>query len=234
MIASELAKSIDQALLRPDASVTELARVCEEARRYNFACVFVNPIYIEEATDLLKGSPVKVGAVISFPFGASRTETKIFETEDAINHGAQELDVVMNIGALRSGQLEAAYGDIRSVVESVRRKEVERGHDIITKVIIETGYLTDEEKRIAARIVERADADFVKTSTGYGPTGATVEDVELLRQILPFEMGIKASGGIRTLKQAEALLNAGANRIGTSSGPKIMEEFQAGQALSAS
>jgi deoxyribose-phosphate aldolase len=225
MTPSELAKSIDQSLLKPDVSIDEVVNFCEEAKKYNFACVYVNPIYVRTAYDILKNTPIKVGTVIAFPFGATTTEVKVFEADDAIDRGASEIDMVINIGALKSGQPELVYSDIRSVVELARRKEVERGHDIVVKVIIETGYLVDEEKRMAARLVERAAADFVKTSTGFGPTGATVEDVELIRSEVSFDMGIKASGGIRALSQAIALLDAGANRLGTSAGVQIMEEL---------
>ncbi|MDI6821456.1 MAG: deoxyribose-phosphate aldolase [Actinomycetota bacterium] len=222
----ELAKSIDYTLLRPDAIPEDIRRLCREARAYNFATVFVNPFYVNLAAELLKNSPVKVGTVVGFPLGASAPITKRFEAENVIERGAREIDMVMNIGALKAGDLEIVHRDIHTVVDVVRQKEIEESAGtILVKVIIETCYLTNMEKRIACRVVEEAGADFVKTSTGFGPGGATIEDVMLLRESVSPEIGIKASGGIRTYEQVMMMLDAGASRIGTSAGVQIMEEF---------
>ena len=225
MRREELSKSIDYTNLNPDATVRDIEKLCQEAIKYNFASAVVNPFYVNIAHRLLRDSVVKVGTVVGFPFGETTTGAKVHETREVIDLGADEIDMVMNVGAFKSGLLEEVYHDIRSVVEAVRRQEVEVGRDITLKVIIETGLLSSNEEKIrAAQIVERAGADFVKTNTGFTKGGATVEDVELLRANIPFEMGIKASGGIRTAEQAIALLNAGANRLGTSSGVQIIEQ----------
>jgi len=220
----ELSKSIDHTNLNPDATVKDIEKLCNEAIKYNFAAVCVHPFYVNIAYRLLRDSVVKVCSVAGFPLGATTSGAKVHETREAIELGADEVDMVMNVGAFKSGLYDEVYNDIRAVVEMARRGEVEAGRDIIIKVIIECGLLNDDEKIRAAHIVERAGADFVKTNTGFTGSGATVEDVELLRANLPFEMGIKASGGIRTGQQAIALLNAGANRIGTSAGVKIIED----------
>ncbi|MDI6715856.1 MAG: deoxyribose-phosphate aldolase [Actinomycetota bacterium] len=224
MRMEELAKSIDHTNLDPDATVKDIEKLCAEAIKYNFASAVVAPFYVNIAYRLLRDSVVKVGTVAGFPFGSTTSGAKVHETREAIDLGADEIDMVMNVGALKSGLYDEVYNDIRAVVEAARRGEVEAGRDIIVKVIIETGLLTNEEKVRAARIVENAGADFVKTNTGFTKGGATVEDVELLRSAVPFEMGIKASGGIRTASQAIALLNAGANRIGTRAGVQIVEQ----------
>lgn len=227
MTPAELARSIDHTLLKPDATVSDINRLCEEAKKYAFACVCVNPCYIELAVDLLEGTPVKVCTVVSFPLGADSTSTKVHAALDAVRRGAKEVDFVINIGALKSGQLEFVRDDIRSVVDAIRREEIELGHDLVVKAIIEMPLLTDEQKASVTRIIEMTDADFVKTSTGYGPRGVTVEDVKFLRGVVSPEMGVKASGGIRTIDQALDLLFAGANRLGTSAGAAIMEQMLA-------
>lgn len=224
MRMEELTKSIDHTNLQPDATVKDIERLCQEAVKYNFASVCVNPFYVNIASRLLKGSVAKVCTVVGFPIGALTTGAKVHQTREAIDEGADEVDMVMNVSAFKSRLFEEVYNDIRAVVEAARRGEVEAGRDLIVKVIIETAFLTDEEKIRAAHIVERAGADFVKTNTGFTKGGAMVEDVELLRANLPFEMGIKASGGIRTYEQAVALLNAGANRVGTSASVQIIEQ----------
>ncbi|HZD60155.1 MAG TPA: deoxyribose-phosphate aldolase [Anaerolineae bacterium] len=224
MRQEELAKSIDHTNLNPDATVRDIEQLCTEAVKYNFASVVVMPFYVNIASRLLRDSVVKVGSVAGFPFGATTIGAKVHETREVIDLGADEIDMVMNVSALRSGLYDEVYNDIRAVVEAARRGEVEGGRDIIVKVIIETGLLNDEQKVRAAKIVEQAGADFVKTNTGFTRGGATIEDVELIRSNVPFEMGIKASGGIRSADQAVALLNAGANRIGTSTGVQIMEQ----------
>ena len=224
MRQEELAKSIDHTNLNPDATVKDIERLCEEARKYNFASVCVNPCNVNIAYRLLHDSAVKICTVAGFPLGATTSGAKAHETREAIELGADEIDMVMNIGALKSGLYGEVYTDMRSVVEAARVGEVGAGRDIIIKVIIECGLLTDEQKIRAAHIVQEAGGDFVKTSTGFAGSGATIEDVELIRSNVPFDMGIKASGGIKTAGQAIALLNAGASRIGTSSGVKIMAE----------
>ncbi len=225
MRQEELTKSIDYTNLNPGATVRDIEKLCAEAIKYNFASAVVNPFFVNIVYRLLRGSAVKVGTVVGFPFGETTTGAKVHEAREVIDLGADEIDMVMNVGAFKSGLYDEVYNDIRSVVEAVRRAEVEAGRDVILKVIIECGLLdSDEQKVRAAQIVERAGADFVKTNTGFTNGVATIEDVELLRANLPFEMGIKASGGIRTAEQAIAMLNAGANRVGTSAGVRIIEQ----------
>lgn len=211
----DIARVIDHSLLKPDATEAEIRNLCEEAKRYGFASVFVNPIWVPVAVRLLRGSPVLVGTVVGFPLGASTTPVKVFETRDAISKGADEIDMVINIGALKSGESRAVKGDIEAVVEAASGR--------IVKVILETSLLTNKEKRRAALLAKEAGAYFVKTSTGFGSGGATVEDVALLRKTVGANMGIKASGGIRDLETALAMLKAGATRIGTSSGVAIVK-----------
>lgn len=216
---TELAKYIDHTLLKPEASELEVKQLCEQAKHYRFFSVCVNPTYLDKVVEILKSSKVKVGTVIGFPLGANAPEVKAFEANDAILRGAQELDMVINIGSLKSGNLTLVQEDIEGVVSSARRRSV------LVKVIIEACFLDDETKRIACRICERAGADFVKTSTGWGTRGATIKDVQLIRAAVSSRIGVKASGGIRTASQALALIEAGANRIGTSASVKIMEEL---------
>ena len=212
-----LAKMIDHTLLKPDATQQEIAQLCFEARKYGFASVCVNPTWVELCAQLLKGSPVKVCTVIGFPLGATSSETKAFETETAIRQGATEIDMVINIGALKARDLDTVAKDIRGVVN------VAHVHGIIVKVIIETVLLTDEEKTIASMLAKEAGADFVKTSTGFAGGGATVHDVELMRRTVGPQMGVKASGGVRTFEDAENMIKAGATRIGASAGVKILQ-----------
>jgi deoxyribose-phosphate aldolase len=209
------AKMIDHTLLKAEATQEQIIKLCEEAREYGFASVCVNPVWVKTATKELKGSDVKVCTVIGFPLGASTTTVKAFETEDAIKNGAEEVDMVMAIGLLKSGEDEAVEADIRAVVDAARGKA-------LVKVIIETSLLTEEEKVRACEISIRAGADFVKTSTGFSTGGATVEDVALLRKVVGYNVGVKASGGIRDVNDLKAMVEAGANRIGASSGVKIM------------
>ncbi|NLM22993.1 MAG: deoxyribose-phosphate aldolase, partial [Firmicutes bacterium] len=191
--------------------------LCREAVHYQFASVCINPCYIAVAARELRGSGVKTGTVIGFPLGATTREVKVFEAEQAMRNGAEELDMVMNIGALKAGLREAVAGEIRAVVEAARGKA-------LVKVIIECCLLTEEEKIAACQIVQEAGANFVKTSTGFASGGATVKDVRLIRQTVGPDMGIKASGGIRDYRTALAMIEAGANRIGTSSGVAIFRE----------
>ena len=212
-----LAKMIDHTLLKPDATQQEIAQLCFEARKYGFASVCVNPTWVSLCAQLLQGSQVKVCTVIGFPLGATSSETKAFETETAIKQGATEIDMVINIGALKARDLETVAKDIRGVVN------VAHAHGILVKVIIETALLSDEEKTIASLISKEAGADFVKTSTGFAGGGATIHDVELMRKTVGPQMGVKASGGVRTYEDAASMIKAGATRIGASAGVKIIQ-----------
>jgi deoxyribose-phosphate aldolase len=212
-----LAKMIDHTLLKPDATEQEIAQLCFEARKYGFASVCVNPTWVSLCAELLKGSFVKVCTVIGFPLGATASETKAFETESAIRQGATEIDMVINIGALKARDLELVAKDIRGVVKAAHPRGA------IVKVIIETVLLNDEEKTIACLLAKEAGADFVKTSTGFAGGGATVHDVELMRKVVGPQMGVKASGGVRTFEDAESMIKAGATRIGASAGVKIIQ-----------
>src|SRR5512132_4601128 len=212
-----LAKMIDHTLLKPDATQQEIAQLCFEAKKYGFASVCVNPTWVPLCAQLLKDSPVKVCTVIGFPLGATSSETKAFETRTAIEQGATEIDMVINIGALKARDLETVARDIRGVVNAAHAR------GILVKVIIETALLTDEEKTIASLISKEAGADFVKTSTGFAGGGATVHDVELMRKTVGPQMGVKASGGVRTFEDAASMIKAGATRIGASAGVKIIQ-----------
>ncbi len=221
MTPIKLAQLIDLTLLKPTATPSDIENLCRAALKYNFICVVVNPCYVKLAFKLLKNSKIRVGTVIGFPLGANLTETKVYEAKKAVELGASEIDMVMNIGALKAGNIDYVENDIKAVVEAV--KEIKS--NCIVKVIIETCYLTDEEKIMACKAIVRAKADFVKTSTGFGPKGATVHDVKLLREIVGPKFGVKAAGGIRDLDTALAMIKAGANRIGASAGIKIVEEL---------
>ena len=225
MQAEELAKAIDHTLLRADATAHDVERLCREAVRHHFAAVCVFPHYVPLADGLLKAADVKVCTVISFPFGADDVRAKVAAAQDAIGKGADELDVVFNLPAMLSGEFGYVRDELAAVVRAARLKSVNtgRGHALI-KVIIETCYLSDKMKRLACRILGQAGVDFAKTSTGCGPQGATLQDVELLRDCLDERIGVKASGGIRTLKDATLMINAGATRLGTSTGVAIMRE----------
>jgi len=211
-----VARYIDHTNLKAYASREDVVRLCEEAKRYGFYAVCVNPYRVKVAKEALRGTDVKVVSVIGFPLGATPTEVKVFEAEKAIEAGADELDMVINIGALKDGDLEYVKNDIASVVEKAHASGV------LVKVIIETCYLTDEEKVTACKLAMEAGADFVKTSTGFGSGGATVEDVRLMKSVVGDKMGVKAAGGIRTYEQAVKMIEAGATRIGTSSGVSIV------------
>ncbi len=213
----DLAKMIDHTLLKPDATQDQIAQLCFEARKYGFASVCVNPTWVELCAQLLKGSLVKVCTVIGFPLGASAPEVKAFETQVALDHGAHEIDMVINIGALKARDLELVARDIRGVVAATH------AGGAIVKVIIEAVLLTDEEKTIACLLSKEAGADFVKTSTGFASGGATVHDVALMRKTVGPEMGVKAAGGVRTFEDAENMIKAGATRIGASAGVKIIQ-----------
>lgn len=215
--AGRLAQLIDHTLVRPDATIDDLAKYCEEAKKYGFACVVVQGSNVARTRDLLAGTLIKVCSVVGFPHGAATTTVKIFEAMEAVKNGASELDVVMNIGMVKSGRYDFVEIDLKNVIVMTPGK--------VHKVIIETGCLTADEIRRVSAIAVRAGAEFVKTSTGYGPRGATIEDVKLIRDAVGKSCRIKASGGIRDLAAAAALAEAGAERIGTSSGAAIMEEF---------
>ncbi len=215
---ASMASMIDHTLLKPDATPDQIAQLCFEARKFNFASVCVNPTWVELCAQLLRGSPVKVCTVIGFPLGASAAEVKVFETENALDNGATEIDMVINIGALKARDLELVARDVCGVVMASHARGV------IVKVIIEAVLLTDEEKTLACLLAKEAGADFVKTSTGFAGGGATVHDVALMRRVVGPEMGIKAAGGVRTYEDAENLIKAGATRIGASAGVKILQD----------
>ena len=214
----ELAKTIDSTNVKATATKNEIESLCHEAVQYGFRCAVVNPVYVKFAAKLLKGSNVKVCSTVGFPFGVSLPETKALEAIKAVEDGAEELDMVINLSALKSGDYDFVKRDIAAVVDVKRLSK-----EIIVKVIIETAYLTRDEKIIACNLVKEAGADFVKTSTGVFGGGATVEDVRLMRQTVGKNMGVKAAGGIRTYTDAAAMIEAGANRIGTSTAAAIIK-----------
>ena len=218
-IPTEIAKYIDHTILNPAATVDQIKKLCEEARTYGFASVCVNPCYVKLCSSLLRGSNVDVCSVIGFPFGTSTPEIKAMETRRAIRDGAREIDMVINVGALKSGDTDLVLRDIRAVTDACRDGSA------LSKVIIEAALLTDDEKVIACQLSKKAGADFVKTSTGYGPGGATVHDVALMREAVKgTRMGIKAAGGIRSFADAKKMIEAGATRLGASAGVKISQE----------
>jgi deoxyribose-phosphate aldolase len=215
----DLAKIIDHTNLRPEATANQIVRLCEEAREFGLGAVMVNSCHVALATSNLQGSDVTVGAVVGFPLGAALTSVKVFEAAEAMKLGAREIDMVINIGALKAGDRELVLSDIRAVAEVVHAQKS------LLKVILETGLLTDDEKLAACEISEKAGADFVKTSTGFLGGVATVEDVAFMRRAVT--IGVKASGGIRTASDARKMIEAGANRLGTSSGVNIIREWRA-------
>ncbi|NLJ84731.1 MAG: deoxyribose-phosphate aldolase [Halanaerobiaceae bacterium] len=216
----DMSKMIDHTLLSPVAKVEDIRDLCQEAYDYEFASVCVNPIFVPLAAKLLANTSVKVTTVVGFPLGAATTEVKAYEIRNAIKNGAQEIDMVMNIGAFKSGAYDLVEADIRAVVDATRTAGITS--DIIVKVILETCYLNEEEIIQACHLAKNAGADFVKTSTGFGPAGATIEAVSLMRKTVGREIGVKAAGGIRNYQDALEMINAGANRIGTSSGVAIV------------
>jgi len=213
-----VAAIIDHTLLKADATEKDIIRCCEEGKKYGFASVCIQPCYVNLAAEILKESGVKVATVVGFPLGANLTSVKAFEAARAVEDGAEELDMVLNIGALKQGKTNYVEADIRAVVEAAG--------GAIVKVILETCYLTDEEKVLACKLCKNAGAHFVKTSTGLASAGAKVEDVALMRRTVGDNMGVKAAGGIRTLEDLKAMVEAGANRIGTSTGVRILEQIQ--------
>jgi len=215
---ARLAHTIDHTLLRPDATQDQIAQLCFEARKHGFASVCVNSAHVKLCAELLKGSGVPVCTTIGFPLGATPTDVKVFEAQQAIRDGASELDMVVNVGAVKSRDYELVERDIASVARACH------AGNAILKVIIEAALLTDEEKVVACQLAKVAGADFVKTSTGFGPGGATAEDVALMRRVVGPTMGVKAAGGIRTYADAQKMIAAGASRIGASASVKIMQE----------
>ena len=209
---------IDHTVLKPEATINMIETLCKEAMEYNFAAVCVNPYYVRLCKEILKDSKVKVATVIGFPLGANTKEVKAFETIDAIKNGADEIDMVINIGALKHKDYELVKEDIKAVVGAAKGKA-------IVKVIIETCLLTEEEKVKACELSMEAEADFVKTSTGFSTGGATIEDVKLMKSIVGEKLEVKASGGVRDLDSAKQMIEAGATRLGTSSGVKIAKEI---------
>ncbi len=219
VVPKDIACYIDHTLLRPDATYDQVEKLCSEAREFGFASVCVNPFYVKRCADALRGSSVKVCTVVGFPLGANTSETKALEARRAIREGAREIDMVINVGAVKSGDDECVYQDIRRVVEACLDGSA------ICKVILETALLTDEEKVRACKASVRAKANFVKTSTGFGPGGATVEDVALMaRTVSPARLEVKASGGIRSYEDAQQMIKAGATRLGASAGVRIVAE----------
>ena len=216
----QLAGMIDHTFLKPFGTAENIEKLCDEARKYEFAMVAINPAEVETCVKLLEGSPVRVGAAIGFPLGQTTTECKAFETRDAIAKGATEIDTVINVRALQKGRLDIVKKEIEEMVAICRPAGV------ICKVILETCYLSDAEKETVCRIAKEAGVDFVKTSTGFGTAGATVEDVALMRRVVGPEIGVKAAGGIRDLDTALAMIKAGATLIGTSSGVTIVEAYK--------
>lgn len=205
---------IDHTLLKPEATKEMIEKLCSEAKEYNFFSVCVNPYYVKTAKEELEGSNVKIATVIGFPLGSTPKEVKAFEASEAIKNGADELDMVINIGALKDGDYTTVEEDIKAVVN-------EAADNALVKVIIETCLLDDEEKKKACEIARAAGADFVKTSTGFSTGGATVEDVKLMREVVGEDLGVKASGGIRDYETAKKMVEAGASRIGASSSIEI-------------
>jgi len=214
---SSIAALIDHTLLKPEATAADIRKICAEARQYGFDSVCVNPYWIRLVAGELAGSTVKVCSVVGFPLGANATEIKVAETIAAIRDGAQEIDMVLNIGELRGGTSDAVRADIKAVVDAAH------AGGAIVKVILETALLNDGQKVAASLLAKEAGADFVKTSTGFGPSGATAADVALMRRTVGSTMGVKASGGVRTLDDLKTMAAAGANRVGASASVKIVE-----------
>lgn len=215
----QLAKTIDHSLLRPELTDEDVIEGCKLAARYHVASVCVKPYHVPLAVEQLKGSDVAVGTVVGFPHGAHTTQTKVFEAQKALKDGAVELDMVINIGALRSGQYDYVREDIRAVVEAAMEKA-------IVKVILENAYLTDEQKVQGCKLVEEAGADFVKTSTGFAPSGATIEDLKLMRASVSPRVQVKAAGGVRSLDAILAVIEVGVTRVGATATAAILDEFQ--------
>lgn len=213
----QLAKFMDHTLLKADSRGEQLVKLCSQAREYGTFSVCINPSNLDRARELLKGSGVKLCTVVGFPLGQMTSEAKAFETSEAVFHGADEIDMVINVGRLKDGDIEYVREDIQAVVNAAKGK--------LTKVILETCLLTKDEIREACLLAKAAEADFVKTSTGFADSGATIEDVRLMRETVGTDMGVKASGGIRTLSDALAMLEVGASRLGVSASVDILKEL---------
>ena len=222
-VAADLARMIDHTLLKPDATAEQIRQLCAEARENAFATVCVNPAWVRLCAELLRGSPVKVCTVIGCPLGATLPEVKAYEAERAIAHGASEIDMVQNIGALKSRDYQLVAEDIAAVVQAAHARHAS------VKVILETALLSDEEKVESSAIAQSAGADYVKTSTGFASGGATAADVALMRRVVGPNVGVKASGGIRSAQDAQQMIAAGATRLGASAGVKIVHEVAGGQ-----
>lgn len=212
----QLAKYIDHTALKADTTAAQIDKLCQEARHFGFAAVCVNPVWVKRAADALQDTDVGVACVVGFPLGANVSRIKALEARQALQDGASELDMVMNVGALKDEDYETVRNDIAAVAEATREAGA------LCKVIIEASLLTDDQKRTACRLAQEAGADFVKTSTGFGPGGATVHDVALMRETVGPELGLKAAGGIKTAEQARQMIEAGATRIGASAGVQIV------------
>ena len=223
--AGAVATMIDHTLLKPDATRAEIEKLCREAAEFHFATVCINPVWVALCASLLRGSGVGVCSVVGFPLGATTPDVKHYETRRAIFDGATEIDMVINVGALKSGDLRLVERDIEAVTSPCREAGA------TSKVIIEAALLTDEEKVTASTIAKAAAADFVKTSTGFGPGGATVADVALMRRVVGADMGVKAAGGVRDYEGLKAMVAAGATRVGASAGVKIVQESQGQKTL---
>jgi deoxyribose-phosphate aldolase len=216
----KMEKYIDHTLLKPESTDMDVQKICLDAKKYNFKSVCINPGWVKYAADLLKDSEVETCTVIGFPLGANTSKVKAFEAEQAVKEGATEVDMVINIGALKSEDYSLVHDDIKAVVDAVNGKA-------LVKVIIEASLLNEHEKVRACEAAKRAGADFVKTSTGFSTGGATLEDVKLMRKTVGPDMGVKASGGVRSIEDAKAMIEAGATRIGTSNGVAIVEGNEA-------
>lgn len=222
----QLAKTIDQTLLRPVATIQEVQGLCITAKRNHFAAVVLNPCYITVAKKILSGSDVKVCSVVGYPMGANTIETKVFEAKDNVKKGADELDVVINFGMLKSGNLSYIEKEIGIIISVIRREQMaEYNKHISIKIVIEAGALEKDEIKDICNLVENSGADFIKTSTGFGNRGVELDDVRLIREVVTRNIGVKAAGGIKTFKDAQSLIDAGATRLGTSSGLNIIEEY---------
>jgi deoxyribose-phosphate aldolase len=218
LAARDLARYIDHTILKPEATAAQIDQLCAEAQRYHFKAVCVNPVWVQRCVSLLSGSATCVATVAGFPLGATLPEVKAYEAQHLASLGAREIDMVLNIGALKSGDLSLVARDIAAVVQAAHTS------DAITKVIIEAALLTDDEKKIACRLACEAGAEFVKTSTGFASGGATAHDVALMREVVGPHIGVKAAGGIKTYADALTLIAAGANRLGASASVLIMQE----------
>ena len=231
----QFAKLIDYTLLRPAATRDDIIRFCDEAKQHHFAAAVVLPYWVPLAVRQLEGSDVKVCTTVGFPHGMSTRATKVYEARNAVSHGAEELDVVINVGALKSGDYEYVAHELTDIIGSARLSGMTQDAKCtLVKVIIETPLLTDEEKIKACEIVRDADADFIKTSTGTAPNGATKEDIHLIRTVIGPTIGVKAAGGIRTIEHAMDLLDCGANRLGTSSGVALVQAYNPDELLKGS